>query len=158
MAEEDILLQNIQKPKASISSTNDIDVDDRRRSSAGINHAFSQDTSGRTTRSENRVEPKIFNAVRVNSSYIPRKTISRYGIALSSMMPYRRVTTSKTEIPIDSVGCFVNATFSWVHSFRITKSMLERKNNLPFQENVTNDKFLLPKSTYADSCEVNGRR
>lgn len=158
MAEEDILLKPVKKPSRSFSSsTADTAVLDDGVSSS-INPAFSQDSFRTIQSGEIRGEVKTLNNVRVNSSYIPHNSLSRYGNAFSSLIPIRRVTTSKTEIPIDSVGLFTNATFSWVRQYRITKTMLEKKNNLPFSTDVANEKFLLPKSTYADSCEVNGRR
>lgn len=152
---DDILLAPLTDTKKSVSSSvADTDYEDQNSS---VNLAFSND-SVRTRSYDVRLENKKYNMTRVNSSYIPAKSLSRYGNAFLSMVPYRRITTSKTEMPIDTIGCLTNATFSWVFKYRISKNMLEKKNNLPFKNNPTDEKFLLPKGMYRDSCEVNGRR
>lgn len=90
------------------------------------------------------------NFRRTNSSYIPRKTISRYGNAFKTMLPFRRSNTGPKEMPIDSVGFFSNATFHWVRSFRLTKENVERRRD--------GESLLLPKATRTDGCQTNSQR
>lgn len=66
---------------------------------------------------------------------------------------------SKAELPVDSIGCFSNTSFFWTRHFILSKADKEKLKHLPTASvPTTDDAFLLPKSTYSDSCEVNGKR
>ncbi|XP_070489977.1 ATP-binding cassette sub-family C member 12-like isoform X2 [Chironomus tepperi] len=96
-------------------------------------------------------------SLRVNSTYISQNNrLSRYKTALATFLPYRsKVTkTINSELPVDSIGCFSNLSFSWV------KDYLVLPHNDPMMDSAENRKkyeldITLP---YNDSADVNGKR
>ncbi|KAL9693058.1 hypothetical protein quinque_012343 [Culex quinquefasciatus] len=94
-------------------------------------------------------------STRINSAYTPHNRLSRYKIALNSIIPFRLSNTGSTDLPVDSVGCLSNSSFSWIRRFIISPSAYQA---LPTARTPEDSVLLLPKRPYADSCEVNCRR
>uniref|UniRef100_A0A1Q3FL69 Putative multidrug resistance-associated protein/mitoxantrone resistance protein n=2 Tax=Culex tarsalis TaxID=7177 RepID=A0A1Q3FL69_CULTA len=95
-------------------------------------------------------------STRINSAYTPHNRLSRYKIALNSIIPFRLSNTGSTDLPVDSVGCLSNSSFTWIRRFIISPSAYKA---LPTAARTPEDSvLLLPKRPYADSCEVNCRR
>ncbi|XP_062702250.1 ATP-binding cassette sub-family C member 12-like isoform X2 [Aedes albopictus] len=99
-------------------------------------------------------------STRVNSAYTPHNRLSRYKTALNSIIPFRTSNTGTKDLPVDSVGCISNSSFSWVRKFLITTEQQQTYQSLPTSANnaSSNDAFLLPKRPFSDSCEENCRR
>lgn len=97
--------------------------------------------------------------MRVSSKYVPNKRFSKYSQAISAFLPFRRNNTSSKELPNDTVGCFTNSSFSWTRNYRVTTKMKQKRENLPsYLESLPDEKLLMPKTLYSDSCTVNGSR
>lgn len=109
-------------------------------------------------------------SIRGGSAYIKNYRFSRYQNAITSSIPYRRTTLrynkmeiasfnsiklyflipfSAEELPIDGIGCFANAAFTWTRKYIISKESINRSPQ---------DLITLPRPIYADSCTVNSKR
>ncbi|XP_055551634.1 uncharacterized protein LOC129733992 [Wyeomyia smithii] len=110
-----------------------------------------------------KVKRKVRNNVRstrVESAYTPHNRLSRYKPALRNIIPFRASNTGTSDLPVDKVGCFSNSSFSWIRKFFITREQQRNYQTLPTSTRNAkpDDVFLLPKTPYSDSCEVNCRR
>lgn len=73
--------------------------------------------------------------------YVPNSGWSRYKLAVQSLVPFRRTRGSSRAIPVDNVGLFSYAVFSWLWG---TVDQIDESN-------------LLTCSPH-DSCDINGQR
>lgn len=83
------------------------------------------------------------------------KLHSKQLIKISTINKLQNFKFSLEELPVDNVGCFSNASFSWIRKYRISQECLD---SLPIYDGNSNICQNLPKSTYTDSCRVNAKR
>jgi len=73
--------------------------------------------------------------------YVPNSGWSRYKLAMQSLVPFRRTCGHSRAIPLDNVGLFSFATFSWLWG---TVGQINESNLLTCSP--------------LDSCDINGQR
>lgn len=130
------------------------------RSSSNTIQAMEMDRSPNDAEKISRKQRRAIRSIRAGSSYIKNYRMSRYNNALYSSIPFRRSNVSTKEIPVDSVGCFSNATFYWVRGFhQSSKNTKKNTTTLPtVSTNEADGDESLPKCAYTDSCSVNAKR
>lgn len=74
-----------------------------------------------------------------------KNRFSRYNNALHSILPIRLTNASDGEMPIDSVGCFTNSSFTWTRRF-LNKAKIE------------DGEYTVPAGLTCDGADINGKR
>ncbi|XP_053688772.1 ATP-binding cassette sub-family C member 12-like isoform X2 [Sabethes cyaneus] len=143
----------------SLDSTSNDTGEEWMKSDSTCTLAESEITANDPKKVKRRVRNNV-RSTRVESAYTPHNRLSRYKPALRNIVPFRVSSTGTSDLPVDKIGCFSNSSFSWIRKFFITREQQRAYQSLSTSNwnNKQDEVYLLPKTPYSDSCEVNCRR